>query len=136
MNPADRPQKPRRRRGMSLVVVVVVMAIAAGLLSVLAAQNVDMYRRLQLDRARCTVRSMSASMTGYTQRHRDDLARLALDEPQSLDLTALAGDGMELSAEIRLTDRDEGYALKLTARVQRGRIIAEEIRDLEIKLSP
>lgn len=132
MNIAVRRERKRLRRGISLLVVVAVMGITAGLLSVLVAQNMDMYRRLWLDRARCTARASSSSVAEYAERYQSDLAGIALDTPMTLDTSALTSGGMESQAEIRLVSEEDGYALRMTTRVERGRIAIEHIEAISL----
>jgi len=119
-----------QRGGLTLVIVVVVMAVAAGLLSVLVAQNIDMHRRLQQARGRAAARAISASMAQYTSMHRQILSQMRPGEPVTLDVSALAPGRTASEARIEHIARDDGFVFRLTTRLERGRLNLEDIREL------
>ena len=120
----------RRQRGMLFIVTVAVMALVAGLLTMMTAYSVRFYRQRQADRVRGVARSIADSAAAYVRAQ--DWAGPTSPEPVALDVQAIVPPPLKGSATLTFLTRDGRRLCRIRAHVTLG--VVGRIDEIDIVL--
>ncbi len=124
-----------QRRGVVLLLAVMLMAIMAGLLSVIALETARLHQQRQADRVRAAVSAVSDSAVAYARLNVNSAPASRPSEPVELDVTSLLPKPMAGSANLTFPNVD-GSVCRVTVRASLGGQSFERVTDVSLSTPP